>query len=132
MDIVTQSTKILENTLFVGSVNSTTNISYDGNTRAQSILLIQSTTASIGIVANLTVIVVFLNHKKLRRKIPNIFIINQVRHKNEILYISLSKFQFKIGTIQFDGDPCEKTSYKQFDTNVITFKQFDRKIFFHT
>ena len=32
----------------------------------------------VGIITNLTVIVVFLNHKKLRRKIPNIFIINQV------------------------------------------------------
>ena len=83
MEIVTQSTKILENKIFLteeGSLNFTTNISYNGNTRAQSILLIQSTTASIRIVANLTVIVVFLNHKKLRRKIPNIFIINQVRH----------------------------------------------------
>ena len=38
---------------------------------------IQSSVASVGIIANLTVIVVFLNHKKLRRKIPNIFIINQ-------------------------------------------------------
>ena len=34
--------------------------------------------ASVGIVANFTVIVVFLNDKKLRKKIPNIFIINQV------------------------------------------------------
>ena len=41
--------------------------------------IIQSSVASVGIIANLTVIVVFLNHKKLRRKIPNIFIINQVR-----------------------------------------------------
>ena len=41
--------------------------------------IIQSSVASVGIIANLTVIVVFLNHKKLRGKIPNIFIINQVR-----------------------------------------------------
>ena len=34
--------------------------------------------ASVGIVTNLTVIVVFLNHRKLRRKVPNICIINQV------------------------------------------------------
>ena len=32
----------------------------------------------VGIIANATVVVVFLNHKKLRQKIPNIFIINQV------------------------------------------------------
>ena len=33
---------------------------------------------SIGIVSNTTVIIAFLNHKKLRRKIPTMFIINQV------------------------------------------------------
>ena len=33
---------------------------------------------SIGIVSNATVITAFLNHKKLRRKIPTMFIINQV------------------------------------------------------
>ena len=31
-----------------------------------------------GIIAIATVVVVFLNHRKLRQKIPNIFIINQV------------------------------------------------------
>ena len=53
--------------------------SSNGNSKAQSIIIIQSTIACVGIVANLTVIFVFLNHKQLRRKIPNIFIINQVR-----------------------------------------------------
>ena len=37
------------------------------------------TISSIGIVTNFIVIIVFLNDKKLRKKIPNIFIINQVR-----------------------------------------------------
>ena len=41
-------------------------------------MILQSTTASVGIVANLTVVVAFLNHKKFRRKIPNMFIVNQV------------------------------------------------------
>ena len=41
-------------------------------------MILHSTTASVGIVANLTVVVAFLRHKKFRRKIPNIFIINQV------------------------------------------------------
>ena len=41
-------------------------------------MILHSTTASVGIVANLTVVVAFLNHKKYRRKIPNVFIINQV------------------------------------------------------
>ena len=40
--------------------------------------IVHSVIASVGIVTNLTVIVVFLNHRKLRRKIPNICIINQV------------------------------------------------------
>ena len=52
--------------------------SSSGNSKTQGIIIIQSAIACVGIVANLTVIVVFLNHKKLRRKIPNIFIINQV------------------------------------------------------
>ena len=34
--------------------------------------------ASVGMIANLTVVVVFSHHQKLRSKIPNIFIINQV------------------------------------------------------
>ena len=41
-------------------------------------MLLQCIIASVGIVANLTVVIVFLNHKELRRKIPNRFIINQV------------------------------------------------------
>ena len=51
------------------------------------VLIIQSSVAGVGIVSNLTVIVAFLNHKKLRRKIPNIFIINQVR-RIRMLYTS--------------------------------------------
>ena len=41
-------------------------------------MLLQCIIASVGIVANLTVVTVFLNHKQLRMKIPNRFIINQV------------------------------------------------------
>ena len=40
--------------------------------------ILQLVIASLGIITNLIVVVVFLNHKKLRRKIPNICIINQV------------------------------------------------------
>ena len=40
--------------------------------------IVQLAIAPVGIIGNLTVIVVFLNHKKLRRKIPNRFIVNQV------------------------------------------------------
>ena len=40
--------------------------------------IVHSVIASVGIVTNLTVILIFLKHRKLRRKIPNICIINQV------------------------------------------------------
>ena len=42
------------------------------------VMIVSTVIASIGIVANFTVIIVFLNDKKLRKKIPNIFIIHQV------------------------------------------------------
>ena len=45
---------------------------------AQSTFITHCTISSVGIVTNVTVIIVFLNDKKLRKKIPNIFIINQV------------------------------------------------------
>ena len=41
--------------------------------------VVQLSIAPVGILGNLTVIIVFLSHRKLRRKIPNRFIINQVR-----------------------------------------------------
>ena len=49
------------------------------NGDAMNIMTILSTTiASVGIVANMNVVVVFMSQQKLRRKIPNMFIINQV------------------------------------------------------
>ena len=42
------------------------------------VTIISTSIASVGIIANLTVVIAFVNNKKLRRKIPNIFIINQV------------------------------------------------------
>ena len=44
----------------------------------ESMAIIQNVIACVGIITNSTVILVFINHKKLRRKIPNMFIINQV------------------------------------------------------
>ena len=41
-------------------------------------MILQMVIASDGVIANFTVIFVFLNHKQFRRKIPNMFIINQV------------------------------------------------------
>ena len=48
------------------------------NNRTSTMGIVHSIIASVGIVTNLTVIVVFLNNRKLRRKVPNICIINQV------------------------------------------------------
>ena len=42
------------------------------------VTLLSLTIASVGIISNLTVVVVFMNQAKLRRKIPIIYIINQV------------------------------------------------------
>ena len=68
-------------------LNTTAAVDYDNTTKAMSaeetktidvMLLLSAIIASVGIVANATVIFAFVNHKKLRGKIPNIFIINQV------------------------------------------------------
>ena len=79
MDIIVLSPEQRVNLSDYDSQNiSTQNESHNGDSKERIILIIQSTIASVGIFANLIVIVVFLNHRKLRRKIPNIFIINQV------------------------------------------------------
>ena len=54
---------------------------------------IHSIIGSVGIIANLTVVVIFLNHKKFRQKIPNIFIIHQV---SEFLYSVEDKDHYNI------------------------------------
>ena len=41
-------------------------------------MLLRLILSSVGILGNLNVLIVFLSHKKFRKKIPNIFIINQV------------------------------------------------------
>ena len=71
MEITTKSNEFYENKTFdvdedrtsAPNSNLTSDISRD-----KTILIIQSTVASVGVVANLTVIVVFLNHKKLRKR----------------------------------------------------------------
>ena len=49
--------------------------------------ILQLVIANLGITTNLIVIIVFLNHKKLRRKIPNICIINQVSVIKHTFYL---------------------------------------------
>ena len=57
--------------------NNSLNLDED-TTILQVISTTQNAIASVGLIANLNVVVVFLNNKEFRKKIPNIFIINQV------------------------------------------------------
>ena len=50
--------------------------------------VLSSVIASVGVIANFTVVFVFGSNAKLRTKIPNIYIINQVR----IIYIYIIRF----------------------------------------
>ena len=60
-------------------LNSSVPIGLIENGDPVNIMTILSTAiASVGIVANMNVVVVFMSQQKLRRKIPNMFIINQV------------------------------------------------------
>ena len=60
------------------TVNMTSLTPFETSNSKDVMMIFHSLIASVGVIANLTVVVVFLNHRKLRRKIPNIFIINQV------------------------------------------------------
>ena len=51
---------------------------YENLENFDAMKIIQIIIACIGIITNIIVVIVFLNDKKLRRKIPNICIINQV------------------------------------------------------
>ena len=71
---------------FTGTEGSHTTVNLNGSeTNLEAVVnnldvmeIVQLSIAPVGIIGNLTVIVVFLNHKKLRCKIPNRFIVNQV------------------------------------------------------
>ena len=54
--------------------NTTEDVSVGTNTME----IVHSVIASVGIITNLIVVVVMLNDRKLRRKIPNICVINLV------------------------------------------------------
>ena len=70
-----KSTAFYNLTLFI---NVTAYNLQDVSKNLDIMLILSSIIASVGIAANLSVVFAFLNHKKLRRKIPNMFIINQV------------------------------------------------------
>ncbi len=65
----------------VSMENTTANATAEkssGDTTPDIVVIIQCVVAGVGIISNATVITVFANHKKFRRKIPNKYIINQV------------------------------------------------------
>ena len=55
-----------------------TDVARDTESGSNFMDIIQQCIAASGIFTNLIVIIVFLNDKKLRKKVPNICIINQV------------------------------------------------------
>ena len=64
-------------------VNDSENVTKPIDTKISSgvdvMVVLRLILSSVGIIGNLTVLIVFLNHRKFRKKIPNIFIIHQVR-----------------------------------------------------
>ena len=66
------------NETFTNAAKIMNNTTEDTATGTNTVGIVHSVIAYVGIVTNLTVMVVFLNDKKLRRKVPNICIINQV------------------------------------------------------
>ena len=52
--------------------------SEDDSAKFNGLKILQLIIASMGVITNIIVVIVFLNDRKLRRKIPNICIINQV------------------------------------------------------
>ena len=61
------------------TITNATFVRYKGIPIKYDVMFISSSTiASVGIIANFTVVIAFLNHKTFRSKIPNMFIINQV------------------------------------------------------
>ena len=76
--IYTATMDNLNNTLVNHSENVTSIGGIKNDATLSIMAILQSIIASLGIITNLTVVIVFFNHKKLRRKIPNIFITNQV------------------------------------------------------
>ena len=63
---------------------SNSNLTSSSSDNVTVMMILQSLISSVGIIANMTVVVVFINDRKLRVKIPNMCIINQVSIKISI------------------------------------------------
>ena len=71
--------RILDEHIYMNDIQCNVTTTDSEDPMQEIVAISQCVISSVGIIANSTVIVVFVNDKKLRRKIPNIFIINQVR-----------------------------------------------------
>ena len=58
----------------------------DASNNVDVMRILQISVSSVGMAANAIVVFAFLNHKQLRSKVPNMYIINQVSH----LYVFFS------------------------------------------
>ena len=63
---------------YESDLNVTTTVETKTSDPFDVMMILQMLISSVGIVANWAVVLAFLNHKQLRGKIPNMFIINQV------------------------------------------------------
>ena len=86
-DTLTYNLSVSEQDCFQ-TQNNSLNLDED-TTILQVISTTQNVIASVGLIANLNVVVVFLNHKEFKKKIPNIFIINQVSKQRFLIIMVL-------------------------------------------
>ena len=77
---------LIDNSTHFNNATSAEESSLETSQNYTLMAILRMIIACLGIVSNVTVVVAFLNHHKLRRKIPNIFIVNQVSEvlSNEI------------------------------------------------
>ena len=84
----------------MNDTDNVTSISTETNTdeyAQQTKFITRCAISSIGIVTNFTVIIVFLNDRKLRKKIPNISVINQVSLILHDCVLMVVFLHFKLG-----------------------------------
>ena len=92
---ITEITTYHDNNVTVNSSEAVMSADANVNETSKSVdvmMVIKFILSFIGIIGNLTVLIVFLNHRKFRKKIPNIYIINQVSFVNiHFMYDFLTK-----------------------------------------
>ena len=104
-NLITTCNNTLNHNLSTSNPNcfETENISMnlDEDTTTQQVIYVsQNVIALLGMVTNLVVVIVFLNHKEFRQKIPNIFIIHQVS-KRCVFFVDTSFSQVESLTKTF-------------------------------